>query len=352
MSKKGGTMATNSPRPIPDYHRFRPIFAVIVGIVWFVLLFGLGSLIAVQLPGEPVLPFRFAWRFFLVGFFPICAFAPAATFIGFFQQHLAGAFTLTPESSAVSRPVGHSVNPWQLGVQRLALYWIPAVLLATLALWLTFPNGIGRVGMAFVLALLGGPLASGMALASSGAPFLREVQRSPQQRAWSDSFFSYLVWRHGVPWGVGNGLINAVLALATFPRTSDGGYSVMPSTAVSFDSFLTGVVLCGFMAISAHPHAMVDIRLGVVNAPPAARSPARSGRIAWFVGTSLILAVGVLAILKAIGTVGLPLWTFVVWKGLVSVAIAGAAAMATAHWTLAREKLVVAPVLSQEERLI
>jgi hypothetical protein len=53
-------MATNSSRAAPDYHRFHPIFAVIVTIVWFVLLFGLGSLIAVQLPGEPVLPFRLA----------------------------------------------------------------------------------------------------------------------------------------------------------------------------------------------------------------------------------------------------------------------------------------------------
>jgi hypothetical protein len=70
------------------------------------------------------------------------------------------------------------------------------------------------------------------------------------------------------------------------------------------------------------------------------------------VGASLLLAVGVLAVLKAIGVVGLPLWTFVVWKGLVSVAIAGAAAMATAHWTLAREKVAVIPVNIQEEQLI
>ncbi len=349
-------MATNSSRPIPDYHRFRLIFTIIIGVVWFVLLFGLGSLIAMQIPGEPVLPFRLAWWFFLVGFFPVCVFAPAATFIGFFQQHLAGAFTLPPDVSAASRPVENSVNPWHLGLQRLALYWIPAALLATAILWLTFPDGIGRVKMAFVLALLGAPLASVMALASSGAPFLREVQCSPQQRAWSDSFFSYLVWRHGIPWGVGNGLINAVLALATFPRTADGGFGVMPAAAVSFDSFLTGVVLSGFMAISAHPHALVDSQIGVVNAPPAARSPARSGRIAWFVGASFLLAVGVLVILKAIGAVGLPLWIFVAWKGLVSVAIAGAAAMATAHWTVAREKLaaapVNAPVNTPEEQLI
>ncbi len=342
-------MATNSPRPVPDYHRFRSTFAVIIGVVWFVLLFGLGSIVAVQIPGERVLPFRLAWRFFLVGFFPVCVFAPAATFIGFFQQHLAGAFTLSSEASTSSPQSGQSVNPWQLGLQRLALYWLPAVLLATVVLWLTFPERIGRIGIVLMLALLGAPLASGVALASSGAPFLREVQCTPRQRMWSDSFFSYLVWRHGIPWGVGNGLINAVLAVATFPRAGDGGYGILPAAAVSLDSFITRVVLCGFMAISAHPHAWVDIRLGVVNAPLSARSPARSGRAAWFVGASVGLAVIVLVVLKGVGSSGLSVWTFAVWKGVVSALIAGVAAMVTAHWTLARERAAGAAVVAEEK---
>jgi hypothetical protein len=101
-------MATNSPRPLPDYRRFRPIFVGIVSIVWFLLLWGFGYLVAAQLPGEGPLLFRFAWRFFLVGFFPICFFAAPVTFIGFLQQHLAGAaamvtayWTLAREKVAV-----------------------------------------------------------------------------------------------------------------------------------------------------------------------------------------------------------------------------------------------------------
>jgi hypothetical protein len=216
----------------------------------------------------------------VVGFFPICVFAAPVTFIGFLQQHLAGAFTLPSAASPTAHQAVNSLNPWRLGVHRLMLCWIPGVLFATLILWLTFPDGIGRVSMALMLALLGAPLAGGMALASSGAPFLQEVQCAPQQRAWSASFFSYLFWRHGVPWGVGNGLINAVLAVALFPRAADGSYGLMPAAMVSFDIFVAGIVLRGFMAISAHPHAWVDLRLGVVNAPPEARSPARSGRVA------------------------------------------------------------------------
>src|SRR5215813_9284737 len=123
-------MATNSSRPVPDYRRFRPIFAVIVGVVWFVLLFGLGFLIAVQLPGESLLPFRFAWRFFLVGFFSFFLISPTTAFISFFQQYLNGAFTLPSTSALVASPMTYSLNPWRLGLQRLTLYWIPAVLLA------------------------------------------------------------------------------------------------------------------------------------------------------------------------------------------------------------------------------
>jgi hypothetical protein len=56
------------------------------------------------------------------------------------------------------------------------------------------------------------------------------------------------------------------------------------------------------------------------------------------------VAIAVLAVLKGIGSAGLTLWEFVVWKGAASIVIAGAAAMATAHWTLAREKAAVAAV--------
>lgn len=342
-------MTSTSPRPVPEYQRFRPIFAIIVGVVWFVLLLGFGLLIALQLPGDEMLPFRLAWRFFLVGFFPICLFAAPATFIGFLQQYLAGAFLPPSVSTASEPPEGHSLNPWDLGLHRLVLWWLPAVLLATIVLWLVFPVKIGRGMLAFVLALLGAPLASGMALASSGKLFLREIQRTPQQRTWRDSFFSYLVWRHGIPWGIGNGVINAAIALALFPRTVDGIYGIMPSTVVSVDIFLTALVLSGFMALSAHPHAWVDIRLGVVSAYRGARSPARSGRVAWFVGSSLGAAVLTFAVLHGIGSIGMTLGEFVVWKGLATTLIAGAAAMVTAHWTLAREALAVTIAEPQEE---
>ena len=334
-------MVANSARSIPDYRRFRPIFAGIIFIVWFLLLWGFGYLIAVQLPGEGPLPFRLAWRFFLVGFFPICFFAAPATFIGFLQQHLAGTFAPPPESAIPNPQSPISLNPWLLSLNRVLLFWFPAVLLATLLLWLTFPAGISRGTMALVLAVLGAPFAAMMAVASSGKPFLQEIRVSPEHRTWQDSFFSYLFWRHGVPWGIGNGVISAVLALAVFPRTVSGEYGTIPPIAVSVDIFFTSLVLCFFMAISAHPHAWVDARLGVIQAPDQARSPARGGRAIWFVIASIGVALGVIAVLKAVGSAGLTVWEFASWKGVAATVIAGAAAMVTAYWTLAREKVAV-----------
>ena len=52
------------------------------------------------------------------------------------------------------------------------------------------------------------------------------------------------------------------------------------------------------------------------------------------------------AVLRGMSSVGLTLWEFVAWKGRATTLIAGAAAMVTAHWTLARETVAVAtPIL-------
>src|SRR5262249_16564017 len=152
-----------------------------------------------------------------------------------------------PPSLHPQAPV--SMNPWLLSLNRILLVWFPAVLLATLCLWLAFPDGISRGAIALILALLGAPLAGVMAGASSRRPFLQEIQVSSEQRVWQGSLWSYLFWRHGVPWGIGNGVISAVLALAVFPRTVSGEYGAIPAVAVSIDIFSTSLVLCFFMAI-------------------------------------------------------------------------------------------------------
>jgi hypothetical protein len=107
---------------------------------------------------------------------------------------------------------------------------------------------------------------------------------------------------------------------------------------VSLDIFSTSLALCFFMAISAHPHAWVDTRLGLIRAPHLARSPARGGRITWFVLASLGIGLAAIAVLQAVGSAGLTAWEFVAWKGVMATLIAGAAAAVTAYWTLARER--------------
>jgi hypothetical protein len=339
-------MATDSSRFVPGYKLFRLIFASITGLVWFLLFWGFGYLVAAQLPGEGPLSFWTAWRFFLVGFLPVLFFGGPATFIGFLQQHLVGVFTPPALDGGVSPPLFWRAqqpnNPWMLGFNRLFLLWLPSVLLALLFLRLFFPDEIGRGSVALVLASLGAVLAGIVATCSSGKPFRHEIQLAPEQRAWQGSFFSYLFWRHGVPWGIGNGLISMIIPLAVFPRTPSGEYGVLPASAVGIDALVTGLLLCFFMAISAHPHAWVDTRLGVINAPDHARSPARSRRVFWFVSASLAIALGVIFLLKVLGVPEISIWWFVSWKGLISAVIAGASAMATAYWTLAREKAALA----------
>lgn len=344
-------MPTDSSRSVPGYRQFRPIFIAIVSVVWFLLFWSFGYLVASQLPGEGPLSLWAAWCFFLVGFLPVLFFGAPATLMGFLQQHVAGAFTPPPEDGPMNPPflwrAQQPNNPWFLGLNRLLFFWLPSVLLALLFLWSVFPQGVGRRTIPLVLAGLGCVLAGVIAACSSGSPFCHEIRILPERRVWQGSFFSYLFWRHGLPWGIGNGIISAILALAVFPRTPENMYGVIPASVVSIDILSTSLMLCFFMAVSAHPHAWVDARMGVISAPDHARSPTRTGRIGWFLAASFAIALVVIFLLRIGGIAGVPIWGFVPWKGLAATVIAGVAAMVTAYWTLAREKEAVAASVSK-----
>lgn len=335
-------MSSSSPRPIPQFHQFRPIFITIVSVVWVILYWSFGALVVAQLPGEGPFSVWTTWRFFLVGFLPVLFFGAPATLIGVLQQHVAGAFAplaLTgPSTPPFLWQAQQANNPWVLGINRVLFFWLPAVFVALAFLLFFFPDGVERNTVPFVLAGLGAVLAGVVAATSSHTPFLHEIQVSAEQRRWQGSFFSYLFWRHGLPWGVGNGVISAIIALAVFPRTSDGSYGVMPAAALGVDTFATALMLCFFMAISAHPHARVDTKLGVIRAPDDASSPARLGRAAWFTGVSLGLTLLVFFVLYIMGITDIAFPAFLSWKGISATAIAGIAAMITAYWTLARER--------------
>jgi hypothetical protein len=335
-------VSTPSPRPLPQFHQFRPIFITIISVVWVILYWSFGALVIAQLPGEGPLSVWTAWRFFLVGFLPVLFFGAPATLIGVLQQYLAGAFASPALNGPPSPPflwqARKANNPWFLGINRLLLFWLPAVLVALMFLLFFFPDGVARSTVPFVLAGLGAVLAGIVAATSSHTPFLHEIHVAAEQRGWQGSFFSYLFWRHGLPWGIGNGVITAIIASAVFPLTPEGGYGVMPALALGVDTVATGLMLCFFMAVSAHPHAWVDAKLGVIRAPHDASSPARLGRVTWFTGTSLGLALLVFLVLKIIGIADLSFSAFLTWKGISATVIAGIAAMVTAHWTLARER--------------
>jgi hypothetical protein len=52
--------------------------------------------------------------------------------------------------------------------------------------------------------------------------------------------------------------------------------------------------------------------------------------------------------MTAIGSRGFAVWGFVYWKGVATTVIAGASAMATAYWTLAREKAAQAVLVTTD----
>jgi hypothetical protein len=122
-----------------------------------------------------------------------------------------------------------------------------------------------------------------------------------------------------------------IIVLAVFPRTPEGGYGVMPASALGIDTFATALILCFFMAVSAHPHAWVDAKLGVIRAPDDASLPARPRRMAWFAGTSLGLALLVFGILRVAGIADVSFSTFISWKGISATVIDGIAVMVTAY---------------------
>ena len=144
-------------------------------------------------------------------------------------------------------------------------------------------------------------------------------------------------WLLVCPWGVSNGIINAILAVPFFPGNPGDGHGLASPLSISLDLLFTSLILCFFMSLAATPHALVDTRLGLISAPESAYSPARKGRIGWFLLSSVGIALGTMIGLKATGIEGLVVREFVPWKGLAAGAIAGIAATISAYWTLARE---------------
>jgi len=325
------------------YRGARLVFIVAVCLMWFLLLWGLGYMVATKLPGDGAISFKTAFLFFAVGFFPILCFGAPGTLIGFLHRSLEDPFELPPQSSAPSPPLlwraGCHNNPWLLGLNRLLLVWVPAVLMATGLLWVFFADGISPSAVALLLGALGAALVAMIAAASTGRPFLCEARLTPEKRRWQGSFPAYLLWRHGIPWGLGNGALNAVLAIPLFPVTPGADPGLATAFMVSVDVFSTAVILCFFMAVSAYPHALVDGRLGVIRPPRGARSPGRAGRISLLLLGCVAVALVTGLILKLAGVTWLSLGEFIVVKAILATGIAGAAAMVVAYWTLARENL-------------
>lgn len=330
----------SASRTASSYDRSRLNYIGVTFLIWFLLYLGLGYLIVGKLPGVEPLPFGVAWVFYVVGFFPILFFGAPGMLIGFLDQYLDGAFTIKDDGRLIRPPLlwrAHEPNnPWLLGINRLLLFWLPAALLTWACLkFLLADGGIQRGELALSLAVTGGLLASLVSIGSTGAPFIHELRCTPAQHAWRGSLGSYLFYRHGLLWGIGNGALNAILAIPFFPKDQASSTGLASPVMVGVDILLTSLILCFFMALSARPHARVDARLGVIAPPGMKGSPGTLARAGWFVFASLLLSGITTALVQITAPDGITLPLFIVLKATLATLIAGAAAMMTAYWTLA-----------------
>ena len=185
---------------------------------------------------------------------------------------------------------------------------------------------MGRGTLALSLGVWGSVVAGVITVNSSGRLFFHEIGVPVEHRVWRGSVFSYVFWRHGIPWGVSNGIINAFLAVPFFPGNPGDGQDIASPLSISLDIFFTSLILCFVVSLSAAPHALVDTRLGLISASESAYSPARKGWVGWFLLFSVGVALGTMVGLKAVGIEGLVVRWFIPWKGLAAGAIAGIAA--------------------------
>ena len=332
-------MASKHDTSTPGYAAFRRIFSGLTGCMWFVLFLGLVCLIASKLPKSDAIPLQYAVFFIPAALMPVFFFGAPGMLMSFMQAFSDGKFRLpsgTDQNESSDMSSG-SNNPWLLGVHRMLVFWPVASLLGVSALWWLRPDTVSFAFLAVFVALLAGLLAGANAYLSAGKPFIRAINRLSRQNRWTGSYPEYLLWRHGIPWGLSNCILNAIVAVPLFPIDPDGPADVASAFMVSVDTFFTGLILCFFMAISAHPHAQVDFRMGLIKVPSNARSPGKPGRIACFVFASFLIALGTWLVLMAVSNDQITLPGFVVWKAVVATLIAGVAAMVTAHWTIARE---------------
>lgn len=322
--QKTPTPAPRGARNQPPFTGFRVIFAVINGMLWFALAgaVSLGasfSLVAADRLSPSALATGAATAAFFASFFGM----PGAL-TGFLGLAAGRRFALPPEEEWGE---GRLANIWMHGF----IYGLMFGPLAYGGAVLAGGHGaIGRGTFCLVVAGAGAVAGAAQAFVIAGTAALGDLglsRRNPPALS-----TRWLLVRAGVPQGLGNGAITALIALGSVPA---GAKAVnLPLAALVGDAAGTGLVVALFMAFSAGGLAAADRRYGRVG--PADVRPATPAKkmLESFVA-SLVCAFAALVVGFATSGVGLPPAAYAGWKALVGGVVGAVMAMRAAGWGVA-----------------
>lgn len=309
MSRRSEPTPYRGPK-IP-FHGFRVVFALVNGLLWFGLAYGILSgittgVVAAGRFTENALRVTAGAVGLLVGLFGL----PGALG-GFLDQARSGRLQLPPEAGWGRR--GQLDNVWAFGLVAGVVNLLVAQGLA--AAWLPGRPLPARGEACLQLALLAAGLAfvQSLFLSRRGALFDLLPPASPPRAADRD----YLIRRFALPQGLGNGLITALVAWGTFAPAA-GSERIAP-VAAALDSGITALVIGGFMLLGGGGLARVDRRFGRV-APHEGAPPSKLRRLALVLAAAAAVAAVAFALAALAGGLSLPVR--IVFQALVGGAVA------------------------------
>ena len=316
-------------RKLIPFAGLRLVFALINGVIWFTLVFGICSAISMgvvaagRLTAGAVVVFVGTVTFF-VPFFGL-----SGAISGFLDQAQSGRFQLPePEKDAGGATRAHG---GLLGSIWIHGTWIGLVLSLVAAglsqLHLQTRDVPSRGELCLTLAGMAAVIAIVQSALLVRARNLGDL-RAPEGPT-PPVTTGYYVTRFMLPQGLGNGLITALVAYGTFPTVA----AAPAALDVAIDSMSTGLVIAFFMVLSAGDLAATDRkfgRIGAVDATPPSRL-ARAGIV-----PLAAIASGILGYLIAIpaGAKGISLPIMVAWKAVLGGVVGGLLAALAARWQL------------------
>lgn len=239
------------------------------------------------------------------------------------------------------RPTLSSQSPWAYALRNGMRFGVVLGLGACVLSARAATQTVTPAAFASRLALAGALLCGFTAWQVSGTFYLQEARVPRDRRGFRGTLRSYLVWRHALPQGVINAVINFAVTYAIFPAVVAGPSPVVPVAAVVRDTLFTAFLLNGIIGVGVTTHARVDSQWGIaprLDAQSLSGFPAsRAWRVvAAAVAVSLATTFAVGLALHLSGVEGLGVHGWAAGRAVVFGLYPAWLAYVTARWSVAR----------------